>query len=70
MLKDPYLSDQIINHPAFYDFYDEWKCGTEDEVNKQFDWIWKNYANKEWGSSEEKEHIRKWILKEFADIYE
>ena len=58
--------ESIIDHPAFYDFYDEWNCGTVEEVQKQFDFIWDNYSNEHWGNEAIKEKVRNWVLFQFG----
>ncbi len=56
----------IIDHPVYYDFYDEWNCGSEKEVNEQFDFIWNHYANDLWGDEATKEKMREWVLFQFG----
>ena len=56
----------VINHPVFFEFYDVWNCGDIEEINKQFNSVWSDYANELWGNESTKETMREWVLTQFG----
>ena len=66
MFTNPEFDEFIIDHPFFLEFYDVWNCGTAEEINKQFNSVWGDYANEQWGNQATKERMREWVLIQFG----
>jgi hypothetical protein len=66
MFGNPEFDEFVIDHPVFFEFYDVWNCGTAEEINKQFNSVWGDYANEQWGNQATKERMREWVLIQFG----